>query len=99
MQRFWKKSYFEAMEIVKTACETVSISLADASLAWLQHHSQLGFLPESTGHDSIIIGQSSMKHLEANLEGCSGGPLPSEIVAAFDKAWRHCKGDCPPYSQ
>jgi aflatoxin B1 aldehyde reductase len=98
MNRFWKKSYFDAVETIKKACDAAKIDMAQASLAWMRHHSKLG-LDFEQGNDAIIIGQSSLSHLEANLAGYSHDPLPSEVVKAFDAGWKQCKSDCPAYFQ
>ena len=33
--RYWKQKVFEALEIVRPACETAGIPLAEASLRWV----------------------------------------------------------------
>ena len=95
MNRFWKKSYFDAVVIVKKACEEAGIPIAEAAITWLRHHSKLG---EEVG-DGIIIGQSSLAHLESNINGFDRGPLPDTVVKAFDAGWKLCKSDCPSYFQ
>jgi aflatoxin B1 aldehyde reductase len=100
VQRFWKKSYFDALEVIRNALselpEEERIDIAEASLCWLRHHSQL----RGSLGDGIIIGQSSMKHLESNMKGFErSGPLPEKIVKAFEAAWKVCKSDCPPYAR
>jgi aflatoxin B1 aldehyde reductase len=104
VDRFWKKSYFDALEVVRAALQKLAeeggdapqIDIAEASLTWLRHHSQLkGYLG-----DGIIIGQSSMAHLESNMRGFEREtPLPKPIVTAFDMAWKTCKPDCPQYAR
>lgn len=47
--------------------------------------------------DAIIIGASSKEQLEENLTNFEKGPLPDEIVEAFDQGWARVKGDCRPY--
>ena len=41
--------------------------------------------------DGIILGASSVKHLEENLTDLEKGPLPESVVEAFDQAWDHVK--------
>jgi len=45
----------------------------------------------------IIIGASSVAQLEDNLENFEKGPLPEEMLTAFDKAWLTAQGICSPY--
>ena len=65
MKRFWKKEYFESLHGISRACKDADITMVEASLAWLKHHSQL----ESAHKDGIIIGASSMVHLEGVATG------------------------------
>ncbi len=42
--RFWKKEYFQGLDLVRnalTACYGDSVTLTCASLRWLAHHSKL----------------------------------------------------------
>ncbi len=39
--RYWKPSFFAALDAIKAACDAVSIPVAAASLRWMVHHSQL----------------------------------------------------------
>ena len=68
-------------------------SLTDASLRWLRHHSAL-----SPQHgDGLIIGASTLAHAHANLAALAGGPLPADVVAAFDEAWAIARPCAFPY--
>ena len=91
--RYWKKSYFDAMEILKTACEGEGTSTAEAAYRWLANHSML---KEERG-DGIIIGASKLNHLQQNMEAVKKGPLPDPILKAFDAAWEVCRADSPEY--
>ncbi|KAJ8699836.1 hypothetical protein PTI98_002917 [Pleurotus ostreatus] len=37
--------------------------------------------------DAILIGASSLKHIEQNLVDLEKGPLPEDVVKALDDAW------------
>ena len=67
------------------------LTLIESSLRWLMHHSGLG------PNDGIVVGASSLKHLEDNLKDLEKGPLPKQVVDAIDGAWEHVKVACPPY--
>ena len=91
--RYWKKSYFEAVEVLKNASEKAGISLIEAVYRWLGYHSMLR---EERG-DAIIIGASKLPHLVQNMETLKNGPLPEALTEAFRKAWEITKGDSPEY--
>lgn len=91
--RYWKKSYFDAVEILKTACEKEGITTVEATYRWLAHHSML---KEERG-DGIIIGASKLNHLKQNTETMKAGPLPESILKAFKEAWDVCRKDSPEY--
>ena len=91
--RYWKKSYFEAVELLQTACAEADITLIEAVYRWLANHSML----KNERGDAIIIGASKLSHLEQNMAAAEAGELPESIVEAFEKAWSLCKADSPAY--
>ncbi|KAF9585938.1 hypothetical protein BGW38_010881 [Lunasporangiospora selenospora] len=82
---FWHPVFFS-----ETA-DRLKIDLLEASLRWMAHHSDLG--PE----DGVIVGASKLQHLEQNLINLQKGPLPKEMVNAFDQAWEDTKAATPLY--
>jgi len=81
--RYWKKAYFKALDVIRVACEKAEISMSEAAIRWLMHHSAL-----SPAHgDGIILGASSIGHCVSNLAACAEGPLPPEVLSAYDEAW------------
>mmetsp|Transcript_16735 Transcript_16735/g.63602 ORF Transcript_16735/g.63602 Transcript_16735/m.63602 type:complete len:152 (+) Transcript_16735:804-1259(+) len=91
--RFWKQGYFDAIEAVKAEADPLSISMVEASLRWLYHHSQLS----GDMGDKVIVAGSKTSHIEQNLQAVSAGPLPEAVVNAWENAWQIAKADCPPY--
>lgn len=91
--RYWKKSFFEAVDLIKKAGENYGISTIEATYRWLSYHSMLN----GDRGDAIIIGASKLNHLIQNMNAVKSGPLPDEMVKAFDKAWEITKGDSPEY--
>lgn len=69
------------------------ITDAEVALRWLKHHSQL----RKSLDDAIIVGASSIKHLEGNLVDLEKGPLPNEVVEVVESAWVAVKGVAPNY--
>ena len=91
--RYWKKSFFEAVEVIKAAAEKHGISSIEATYRWLAYHSML----DGARGDAILIGASKLSHLQQNIKTVHAGPLPEDVVAAFDAAWSITKGDSPEY--
>ena len=92
-KRYWKKSFFEAVDLIKQAGEEYGISTIEATYRWLSYHSMLN----GDRGDAIIIGASKLNHLIQNMNAVKSGPLPDDIVKAFDQAWEITKGDSPEY--
>ncbi|KAI9293358.1 Aldo/keto reductase [Neoconidiobolus thromboides FSU 785] len=93
-ERFWKKSYFEGIESIRIEGEKHNIQPTEIALRWLIHHSKI----QPFGNkDAIILGVSSMNHLETNIKACQQGPLPKELLEVIDNAWLNCKATCPSY--
>ncbi|KAG0287810.1 hypothetical protein BGZ98_004480, partial [Dissophora globulifera] len=89
--RYWNTIFFEAVEKVQKIAKDHNITLIDSALRWMAHHSDLG------PNDGIIIGASSLKHLDENLNALEKGPLPEEVVNAYEEAWQNVKFACAPY--
>jgi aflatoxin B1 aldehyde reductase len=69
--RYWKAQYFEAVNIVRAGCEKQGLTMAEVALRWVSHHS---IMKREKG-DAVIIGASSVGHLEQNLVDLEKGPL------------------------
>jgi len=91
--RYWKKSFFDAVAILEEQCRTEAVTLVEAAFRWLVFHSQLAGSPDN----GVIIGASRLAQLEANLASWSRGSLPRKIVEAFEAAWVEAKSDSPDY--
>ena len=91
--RYWKKSYFDAMLLLKDACEKEGCPLVEGVYRWMTHHSMLN----APRGDKIIIGASKLRHLADNLGCFEKGPLGEETAAAFEAAWAVCRADSPEY--
>ena len=63
--------------------------MGETALRWLNWHSLL----EPERGDAIIIGASSVKQIEENLENLEKGPLPDGVVGAIGEAWKIVGGD------
>uniref|UniRef100_A0A3B4GTW0 Aflatoxin B1 aldehyde reductase member 2-like n=1 Tax=Pundamilia nyererei TaxID=303518 RepID=A0A3B4GTW0_9CICH len=85
--RYWKKSHFQAIEVVLQALETAygseKPSLTSAAMRWMYHHSQL----KGDLGDGVIIGMSSMEQLQQSMR----------VVDAFKETWNLIAHECPDY--
>jgi aflatoxin B1 aldehyde reductase len=91
--RYWKKSYFDAVNVLVAKCREAGVEPAEAAFRWLAHHSCL----DQARGDGILIGASSMNQLEQNLAAPGNGPLPEAVVSAFGTAWDEARPDSPEY--
>ena len=85
--RYWTDEMFDAMELVGRAAAGAKIPVAECALRWIMHHSKLS----KEAGDAVIIGASSAKQLEGNLVAIEKGPLPEEVLDAFDQGWERVK--------
>lgn len=93
LSRYWKKSFFDAVSIIKESAEKHGITSIEATYRWLAYHSMLSV----ERGDAILIGASKLSHLHQNMETIKAGPLPEDVVEAFDTAWTVTRGDSPEY--
>jgi aflatoxin B1 aldehyde reductase len=94
LERFWKKSYFDAIEIIQDASEQAGLSMVQIALRWILHYS---FLKVPSG-DGVIIAASNLTQWEYNLNNLSG-ELPMKVMEALNLAWEKACQECPPYSR
>ncbi|KAJ7626239.1 NADP-dependent oxidoreductase domain-containing protein, partial [Mycena polygramma] len=92
-KRYFKPEYFAALDIVRPVAAAHGLTMAEVALRWISHHS----LMRREHGDSVLIGASSLKHIEQNLIDLEKGPLPDEVVAALDKAWEMVKSVADKY--
>ncbi|KAF8160587.1 Aldo/keto reductase [Pholiota molesta] len=81
--RYWKEPYFKALADIRAAAEKHNLTLTEVALRWISHHS---LLKREYG-DAVLIGASSLKHIEQNLIDLEKGPLPEDVIKALDSAW------------
>ena len=91
--RYWKQSYFDAVEEIRKACEAEGIPMAEAGYRWLCCHSMMN----AAKGDGILLGASRIEQMEQNMSAANGGQLPQVVVDAMDAAWEVAKPDSPAY--
>jgi aflatoxin B1 aldehyde reductase len=90
---YWNEAYFNALDVIRPVAKKLGMTTAEAAVRWANHHS----LMMREHGDAVIIGASSAAQLEVNLTNLEMGPLPEEMVKAFDEGWEIVKGVCAPY--
>lgn len=91
--RYWKHSYFDAIEQIKQACEAEGVPMVEAAYRWLVNHSCM----KTELNDGVLLGASKQEQLLQNLEAAKKGSLSENIVSAMDEAWEIAKPDSPAY--
>lgn len=86
--KYWNKTNFDAIQIIREATEKCDMTMIEATYRWLAYHSMLN----GDRDDAILIGASKLNHLISNMETVKAGPLPEEVVDAFKCAWDMCHG-------
>lgn len=92
-KRYWKKSYFDAVNIVTSKCKEYNIAPMEAAYRWLANNSLL----DGREGDGIIVGASSMIQLEQNMATLQKGSLPQPVIDVLDIAWSEAKVESPEY--
>ncbi|KAF9347425.1 hypothetical protein BGX26_001079 [Mortierella sp. AD094] len=90
-QRYWNSLFFDAINNLDKVAKENNLTLIESALRWMKHHSLLN------ANDGIVIGASSLHHLEQNLADLEKGPLPQAMVDAYDEAWEQVKVASPIY--
>ncbi|RAL11225.1 aldo/keto reductase family protein [Aspergillus homomorphus CBS 101889] len=91
--RYWNDTYFDALERIQEVSGRFGLTVAEVALRWLKYHSELR---RELG-DAIIVGASSVRHLEENLADLEKEPLPEEVVKVVEEVWLTIKGVAPKY--
>lgn len=85
---YWRDEYFTALDLLRPVAKKHGFTEAECALRWMNHHSQL----KREHGDAIIIGASSIHHMEANMVDLEKRQLPDDVMEALDQGWEGCKG-------
>ena len=91
--RYWKRSYFDAVDEIRKACESAGVPMAEAAYRWLCFHSKM----DSIRNDGILLGASWQEQMTQNMAAIQKGELPQAILDAMDEAWEMARPDSPAY--
>jgi aryl-alcohol dehydrogenase-like predicted oxidoreductase len=89
-QRYWDEPHFAAVEDLRSLASDAGLDLIQLSFRWLLGRELV---------DSVLLGASSMAHLEANLESCRGPRLDDEILKRCDEVWERLRGPAASYNR
>lgn len=92
-KRYWKQSYFDAVDEIRKACEAENIPMAEAGYRWLCYHSMM----DAAKDDGILLGASRQEQMTQNMAATTKGPLPQSVLDAMDAAWEMARPDSPAY--
>lgn len=92
-KRYWKQSYFDAVDAIKQACDAEGIPMAEAAYRWLCYHSMM----DTALNDGILLGASRLEQMTQNMAAAQKEELPASILDAMDAAWEIAKPDSPAY--
>jgi aflatoxin B1 aldehyde reductase len=91
--RYWSDTYISTLQSLHAVCTQFGVDAISAALRWLVHHSKL----DSGRDDAIIIGASSIAHLQHNLSAVKQGPLPQPVLDAINSASETVRPQWPSY--
>jgi aryl-alcohol dehydrogenase-like predicted oxidoreductase len=70
-----------------------TLALEPGGLTWGEL--ALRFSVHAPGVSSAIVGTANPEHLRRNVDDAARGPLPDDLLAAVDAAWRRVGADWP----
>ncbi|KAH9919021.1 Aldo/keto reductase [Fomitopsis serialis] len=81
--RLLERAVLQRARSIQKVAEAHNLTMAEIALRWISHHS----LMKREYGDAVIIGASSLNHIEQNMIDLEKGPLPEAVVQALDEAW------------
>jgi aryl-alcohol dehydrogenase-like predicted oxidoreductase len=90
VDRYWNEAQFDAVDRLGRVADEAGMTLIELSLRWL------------LGRDAVtgvIVGVSSIDHLDTNLAAADGPPLDASTLEAIDEVWDTLRGPAPAYNR
>ncbi|MFN0029716.1 MAG: aldo/keto reductase [Acidimicrobiales bacterium] len=78
---------FDALDAITSAATAAGLTTLEAAVRWTQHHSAA----DAALGDAILIGVSRVEQLDPIMAAAGNGPLPDDVVDAFETANDHVK--------
>ncbi|KAJ4291939.1 hypothetical protein N0V90_009837 [Kalmusia sp. IMI 367209] len=92
-QAYLKPELIEAAGRVADMAKAAGIGGHDVALRWAMYHSILS----GQRGDAVILGCSSVRQMEANLNAIEAGPLSNDLVEVINGVWDVVKDHAAPY--
>jgi aryl-alcohol dehydrogenase-like predicted oxidoreductase len=89
-QRYWDEAHFRAVERLGSMSEDAGVTLLELAFGWLLSRPLV---------DAVLLGASSMEHLESNLASCERPPLDDELAKRCDEVWAELRGPAAAYNR
>ena len=89
-RRYWDEAHFDAVEQLRSVASDAGLSLVELSFRWLLSRSLV---------DAVLVGASSIEHLESNLAACEGSSLDQEVSRRCDEVWADLRGPAAAYNR
>jgi aryl-alcohol dehydrogenase-like predicted oxidoreductase len=89
-RRYWDEAHFDAVERLRSVASDAGLSLVELSFRWLLSRPLV---------DAVLVGASSIDHLESNLAACDGSSLDQEVVRRCDEVWADLRGPAAAYNR
>jgi aryl-alcohol dehydrogenase-like predicted oxidoreductase len=89
-QRYWDEQHFAALEDLRNIAGDAGLDLVQLSFRWLLGQDLV---------DAVLLGASSMEHLEKNLEACRGPRLDHDTLKRCDEVWERLHGPAASYNR
>lgn len=89
-RRYWSDRLFDVVEDLRRVAGEAGMSMVELSYRWLAG---------ARGVDSIILGPSSLAHLDAGLDALEKGALPPDVTKAVDEVYRAYRGTDARYAR
>lgn len=98
-EMWFREGNLKALRPVYEEAKKAGISMLHVALRWMVHHSPLNVQNNgsATASDGVVIGASSEKQLNENLDALEQGPLPESLVRRLDEAWKTVRAEADPY--
>jgi aryl-alcohol dehydrogenase-like predicted oxidoreductase len=89
-QRYWDEAHFRAVERLGSISGDAGMTLLELAFSWLLSRPLV---------DAVLLGASSMEHLESNLAACERPPLDDELSKRCDEVWAELRGPAAAYNR
>jgi 1-deoxyxylulose-5-phosphate synthase len=88
--RYWHAQYFDVVSELASIAQRAGMSLVALAFRWLLTQPIV---------DGVLLGATSLGHLEENLKACEGPPLNAEILEQCGAVWQKLRGITPKYNR